>query len=296
MNSICLISLDIFEIKQFKIVYPDAVIISDRENYTLPSLEEIKAILLTTDICVIGETVNCKDEYIMMILHLCKENNTQVHNYHISIKPLPNQLAEIKMPVVYICSLLPDMGKSQIGIKLTDALQQNDYNPLFISSNPMWKSYNYETFPLEILRSHNPIYELNRYLMSKISESNANIVILCIPGGIIASNKYNPYCDYGLLDFLIYKAVKPIYILNCIHQNTANVEMIPEPFLPHKITQHIRTDRVLDQNEYDFYVQKRNIAINEDIITSDRIYNIFDPNVYKKIALEIHNVIKEEDA
>ena len=163
MNSICFISSDIFEIRQFKLIYPDAVIISDRENYTLPCLEEINAILSTTDICVIGETVNYLDEYIMMILRLCKENNTKVHNYHTSINTFPNPLAEIKIPVVYICSLLPDMGKSQIGIKLTSVLQQNDYNPLFISSNPMWKSYNYETFPLEILQSHNPIYELNRY-------------------------------------------------------------------------------------------------------------------------------------
>ncbi len=296
MNSICLISSDINEIEQFKLVYPDAGIISDRENYILPCMEELNAVLSKTEICIIGETVNYLDEYITIILRLCKDNNTKVYNYHVSNNSSKNLLADIKIPIVYICSLLPDMRKSHIGLKISNALQRIDYNPLFISSNPMWNIYKHETFPLEILRSYNPIYELNRYLMDNISKSNADIVVMCIPGGIISSNKYNPFCDYGLLDFIIHNAVKPIYILNCIHQNTENIKAIPEPFIPYKITQHIRTDRVLDQNEYDFYVKNRNITVSENMITADRVPNIFDPNVYEKIAIDIHSVIKAEDA
>ena len=118
---------------------------------------------------------------------------------------------------------------------------------------------------------------------------------MCIPGGIISSNKYNLFCDYGLLNYIICQAVKPTYILNCIHQNTVNVGVIPEPFHPNKITQHIRTEKVLDQNEYDFYIKNRNISVTKDMVEYDDISNVFDPDVYTKIAADICNVIKTKE-
>lgn len=292
MNSICFISSNYYEIEQFKIVYPNEKnIISDIEGYISPSFDVVNTVLSSTDICIIGETVNFSDNYISRILLLCEEKRIKVFNYHVSISTCNSPMQRIKIPVIYVCSLLPDMSKSKIGFELAEVLAANQYKPLFISSNPMWQLYNHEVFPYEILKSNNPIYELNRFISDKINKCNVDILVLCIPGGIISSNKYNPFCDYGLLNYLISRAVKPTYVLNCVHQNTANISEIPEPFYPYKINQHIRTDKILDQNEYDFYLNNRNITVTKDMSEYDELFNLFDASVFSKIAEDISNFI-----
>lgn len=153
--------------------------------------------------------------------------------------------------------------------------------------------FNHDVFPHEILQSENPIHKLNNWLSDRITQNSANLVVMCIPGGIVSSRKYNPFFDYGLMKYIIIQAVKPTYILNCIHQNTANVAAIPEPFYPNKINQHIRTSKILDQNEYDFYVKNRNISVTIDMYVRDETLNVFDPNVFNIIAADIYNVIKQ---
>ena len=294
MSCTCLISSSLYEIEMFKKMYTNIeCIISDIEGYIQPVYDSINTAFEVSDLCIIGETINYSDEFIAKLICLGEKHCIEIINYHIS-DPSKSVMQKINAPVVFISSLLPDMGKAVIGLRIAQALNKLNYKPLLISSNPIWKMFDYITFPFDIVIGENPILELNKFIIKKSSEDNYDIVILCVPGGIISSPKYNMYCDYGLLNYIISHAVSPFYILNCIHQNTANLGLIPEPFLPYKINRHLRTDKILDQNRYDQYEKKLNLTITKEMAENDQELNIFQPMVYDLIAKEIDHLINKE--
>lgn len=291
MESICLISSDLHEIERFTHNYPECIILSNILDADSLRMDNIKNVLSSIDVCVVGETTSFSDLFVDWILQICENFHKRIYNYHISVTSARKTLKKINLPIILVSSLLPDMGKSLIGLRIAEELKKDTNRVLFVSSNPMWQHYGCPVFPFEIIKSENPIYNLNDFLCEIINEWKAEILVLCVPGGIISSNKYNPFCDFGLVNYIIKNAITPTYILNCIHQNTSNINSIPEPFYPYKISRHIRTDRVLDQNDYDYYLLNRNVCINDEMVSEDEIPNVFDAKVYEKIAKEIKFII-----
>lgn len=268
------------------------MVISDIEGYLSPEIDSVKSICSTIRTCIIGETESYSDAYISAVINICTDKNVRLLNYHNSHIAKCRQLEKIEVPVVYICSLLSNMGKSTIGLRVTEMLKEKNYKPLFIASNKIMEMYGYTVFPYNIIETENPVFELNKFVSNQVAFTDSDIVVLCIPGGVIPSVQYNDFCDYGLLNYIIHQAVPPQYILNCIHQNTANISMIPEPFLPHTINSYIKTDKILDQQEYDFHIKNRQLTITKDMADNDENYNIFDPSVYHLITADIINVIE----
>ena len=267
MGSTCLISSSLNEIEMFKNMHLNIeYIISNIEGYVQPVYDLISKVFETADLCIIGETISYSDPFIEKLIHLGAEHHVEIINYHIADRKSA-VIQKIRVPVVFVSSLLPDMGKSAIGCV---------------------------TFPFEVIASPNPVLALNNFIKKKASEADCDVLVLCVPGGIISSPKYNMYCDYGLLDFIVSRAISPCYILNCVHQNTENLGFIPQPFPPFKINRHIRTDRILDQNEYDGYEKMLNMTVTEEMANDDGELNVFDSMVYDTIAKEIDPLINKE--
>ena len=294
MGSTCLISSSLNEIEMFKNMHLNIkYIISDIEGYVQPMYDLISKVFETADLCIIGETISYSDPFIEKLIHLGAEHHVEIINYHIADRKSA-VIQKIRVPVVFVSSLLPDMGKSAIGLRIVRALEQRGYKPLLISSNPLWQMFGCVTFPFEVIASPNPVLALNNFIKKKASEADCDVLVLCVPGGIISSPKYNMYCDYGLLDVIVSRAVSPCYILNCVHQNTENLGFIPQPFPPFKINRHIRTDRILDQNEYDGYEKMLNMTVTDEMANDDGELNVFDSVVYDAIAKEIDPLINKE--
>lgn len=138
---------------------------------------------------------------------------------------------------------------------------------------------------------------LNQWFYQNAVEINADFIVVCVPGGIIQSTKYNRYCDYGLLDYLLVKAIKPDYVLCSVFHDINAVENIPNVFAPYKINAFIRINKILDQNIYDFSFQNRSMIINKQNvhITESVEYDINDSNYFIDIAQILYAFREEEN-
>lgn len=288
MNKQYLISSDIMEINNFKIHYPNINIISNLKQHSVLNIEDgIFNYICDAELCIIGETKNYADDFINEIKDFCQQNLIKLLDYHLYMKcdKTEMKMKPINIPIIFVSSLLPNMNKNEFGKKLCLEFEQRNYKALFVSSNKMDELFGFIVFPFNMLKDSDSICKINNFFFDIIQKNKPNIVVVSIPGGMIKNPLYNANSDYGLMEYILSRALAPDYIIECVFQNSKNLNLISNLFYPYKINEYVYMNLILDGINYDFDIYDR--ILNIDTKKSEE--NVSKAINYEKI---VDNIVK----
>lgn len=215
-----------------------------------------------------------------------------------------------KLPVILICGLLEQNNIFEIFLKVVTAARKRGLHPLAMSSEPYTKAIGYYNYPNlnSAIEEREKIAFLNVYFQELIEKEIPDIIILHSPDPIMSYSSRYPN-GYGILSYMLTRAIEPDYIICCI-QSFAGVSALAKMISDNLIARfgspidyvHV-SNTIVDQN----LLQETNeitcihipfsnvnkIVSDAQSVTKIPIYNLLEPYQFEEMASDLFNKVRD---
>lgn len=201
----------------------------DFENIIYPKLESLIAK---------GKDIICLKEVdasqLKLMKDLCDKYDTSFQHFSCDwepIKPNMTNIFNIEVPIVFVLGLGDRTQKFNIQLSIWEGLKNLGYNVSQIGSKNYSNIFGFHPFPSFMfsknLKEQDKVILFNRMVKKIEIEEKPDVIVIGIPGGIMAINK-DITQGFGILPYLICQAVKADISILSVYYDEYNAKFFRE--------------------------------------------------------------------